>query len=202
MKNIDNCLKFQTNDTAQFRYHCIQIFEEQGFKEVKLDFSRVSDRSLSRWHSLYLKSGQKLTFLVPKSTKPNRIRHMTIPPKILSFLIAIRQQYPHLSKYKLKIFLDEFCQQEEFPIFSVSWVSKVIKKYSFFFDSGRTMKKNQSTDKIRVLTCPKAENTDLGYLQVNGIKVIWEDKTIYFLCALEIVTQQAFVKRVPSPSSL
>lgn len=204
MKTVDNCLSFAADDTAQFRYRCIQIFEQQGFKGVKLAFPGVSERSISRWRSNYLKSGKKLNSLKPISTKPHNYRQMTIPPKILSFLKAIRQQYPNLSKYKLKIFLDEFCQQENLPIFSVSWIGKVIKRYSFFFNSGRTIKKKKgkSKDKIRVLSCPKTEDTSLGYFQVDGIKVVWEDKSIYFLCALEIVTRQAFAKRVLSPSSL
>lgn len=45
MKTVDNCLSFAADDTAQFRYRCIQIFEEQGFKGVKLAFPGVSERS-------------------------------------------------------------------------------------------------------------------------------------------------------------
>jgi hypothetical protein len=203
MKTVDNCLKFQADNTAQFRYRCLLIFETQGLTGVKLAFPGVSSRSLSRWRNSYLKSGKKLSSLQPKSTRPNRCRQMVIPIKILSFLKAIRQQHPNLSKYKLKIFLDEFCLQEGLDTFSTSWIGKVIKRNSFFFANRGIIRRKQKTgNKSRVLYCPKADKINLGYLQVDGVKVVWEGQTLYFFCALEIVSRQAFVKRVINPSSL
>jgi len=158
MKTVDNCLKFQADNTAQFHYRCLLIFETQGLTGVKLAFPGVSSRSLSRWRNSYLKSGKKLSSLQPKSTRPNRCRQMVIPIKILSFLKAIRQQHPNLSKYKLKIFLDEFCLQEGLDTFSTSWIGKVIKRNSFFFANRGIIRRKQKTgNKSRVLYCPKAD---------------------------------------------
>lgn len=203
MKTVNNCLKFQASDIAQFRYRCLLIYETQGLIGVQLAFPGVSGRSLSRWYSNYLKSGKKLNSLQPKSTRPKYCRQMVVPAKILSFLKAMRQQYPSLSKYKLKIFLDEFCLQEGLSTFSVSWIGKVIKRNSFFFTNRKTIRRKQRTEnKSRILYCPKADRVNLGYLQVDGVKVVWEGQTLYFFCALEIVSRQAFAKRVVSPSSL
>lgn len=203
MKTVDNCLKFQASNTAQFRYRCLLIYETQGLVGVQLAFPGVSARSLSRWRSNYLKSGKKLNSLQPKSTRPNQCRQMIVPIKILSFLKAIRQQHPNLSKYKLKVFLDEFCLQEDLNTFSVSWIGKVIKRNSFFFANRETIRRKQTMrNKSRILYCPKADKVNLGYLQVDGVKVIWESQTLYFFCALEIVSRQAFAKRVIHPSSL
>lgn len=203
MKTVDNCLKFQASDIAQFRYRCLLIYETQGLIGVQLAFPGVSGRSLSRWRSSYLKSGKKLNSLQPKPTRPSRCRQMVVPIKILSFLKAMRQQHPNLSKYKLKVFLDEFCFQEGLNTFSTSWIGKVIKRNSFFFSNRETIRRKQKTrNKSRVLYCPKANKVGLGYLQVDGVKVVWEGQTLYFFCALEIVSRQAFAKRVISPSSL
>jgi len=48
--------------------------------------------------------------------------------------------------------------------------------------------------------CPKQKEIDLGYLQVDGIKVFFENKTYYFLAAVELKSRYSFSKRVNSLS--
>lgn len=204
MKTVNNSLAFGNSDVAQFRLRCILILERQGYAGVKLAFPNVGRRTVFRWQEKYLESGKKLTGLLPKTTRPHQVRRMVIPSDILGFLKATREQYPRLSKYKLKIFLDAFCQERALPHYSNSWIGKVIKRNAFFFKTRKPVKKQRKSkmQKLRIFRCPKQSDLSLGYLQVDGIKVCWEGQTLYFLCAVELVSRQAFAKRVSSLSSL
>ena len=204
MKTINNALGFADSDIAQFRLRCLQILEAQGFGGVRLAFPEVSRRSVFRWQRSYRHSGKRLMSLIPLSTRPHTLRQMVIPKEVLSFLKAMREQHPKLSKYKLKVFLDAFCREKDLKLHSVSWIGKVIKRHAFFFNTRRPVKQSRkySTQKIRVWRCPKQEKIRLGYLQADGLRVVWSGQTLYFLCAVELKSRQAWAKRVPSLSSL
>lgn len=204
MKSINNSLGFSSSDIAQFRLRCIKILEKQGYAGVELAFPQVSKRSVFRWQSKYRQSEKKLTGLLPLSTRPHKVRQMVIPKEILSFLKAMRQQHPKLSKYKLKVFLDAFCQENNLKTYSVSWIGKVIKRHSFFFNTRQPVKKSRKTriQKLRIWRCPKQKDISLGYLQADGLRVVWMGQTLYFLCAVELKSRQAWAKRVPCLSSL
>lgn len=204
MKTINNALGFASSDIAQFRFRCIKILESQGFAGIRLAFPEVSRRSIFRRQQHYRDSGKRLASLIPVSTRPHHLRQMVIPTVVLSFIKAIREQHPKLSKYKLKIFLDAFCQEKGIKLYSVSWIRKVIKRYAFFFNTRHPVKKSRKShiQKLRIWRCPKQEDIHLGYLQVDGLKVVWAGQTLYFLCAVELKSRQAWAKRVPSLSSL
>jgi len=204
MKTVNNSLAFGNSDVAQFRLRCITIFEKHGYSGLKLAFPTVSERSVSRWRSDFNNSGRKLMSLIPKSTKPHTCRQMEVPAKVFSFIKAIRKQHPNLSKYKVKIFLDEFCREQELVSRSDSWIGKIIKKNAFFFNTRKPVKKHRKSNKakLRVFRCPKQTEISLGYLQVDGVRVVWEGQSLYFLCAVELKSRQAYVERVSSLSSL
>lgn len=204
MKTVNNSLAFGNSDVAQFRLRCITIFEKHGYSSLKLAFPTVSERSVSRWRSDFNRSGRKLTSLIPRSTKPHICRQMVIPAKVFSFIKAVREQHPHLSKYKIKIFLDAFCEEQGITKHSNSWIGKVIKRNALFFNTRVPVKKSRKSkkQKLRIFRCPRQADISLGYLQVDGIKVCWEGETLCFLCAVELVSRQAFAKRVSSFSSL
>lgn len=204
MKSVNNSLAFGSSDIAQFRLRCIKILEDQGYAGINLAFPGVSRRSVFRWRERYLSSEKKLTSLIPRSTRPLGVRQMVIPSSILGFIKKIREEHPKLSKYKIKIFLDDFCVQNNLPCYSASWIGKVIKKHSLFFKVNRirhNKKRMHTKAKIRVSRCPKQADISLGYLQADGIKVCWNGQTCYFLSAIELTSRQAFIKRVPSISS-
>lgn len=204
MKSVNNALGFSESDVAQFRLRCIRILETQGIEGMKTAFPEVSRRSVFRWQAKYKTSGKKLSSLLPASTRPNRVRQMVVPANILSFVKAMREQHPKLSKYKLKVFLDVFCQEQELPTYSASWIGKLIKRNAFFFNTRSPVKKRRksSTQKLRIWRCPKQEDITLGYVQVDGVKVVWMGKTLYFLCAIELKSRQAWARRVTHLSSI
>ncbi len=202
MKNINNSLAFESSDVAKFRLRCIELLDTHGRKAVLTVFPDISLRSVYRWRRKYLSSQKRLSSLLPASTRPKRLRQMVVPAGILGFIKATRQQHPRMSKYKLKYFLDEFCDDEGLPHYSVSWIGKLIKRYQFFFETRKPIRaKRKTVSKTRVGYCPRLDDVYLGYLQVDGVKIHFNGKTYCFLTAIEIKSREAFVKKVKTFSS-
>lgn len=202
MKTLDTAFVFDKSEIAKFRLHCVELFLSQGWRAFHQAFPKVGRRTIYRWRKKYLDSGRRLTSLLPGSTRPKRVRQMQVPPEILGFIKALRQKHPRMSKYKLKPFLDLFCQEQGLPCYSVSWIGKVIKRYQLFFNTRRPVKrKRKQSNKQRIRSCPKLKDIKLGYLQLDGVEVVFEGVHYRFLTAIELVTRQGWVKRVPSFSS-
>lgn len=202
MTNINTALGFDSNDKAKLKLRVIEVFEKSGLEATQLAFPGISRRTIYRWRKRYLESGKRLTSLLPKSTKPHKLREMYVHPKTLGFIKELRKKYPRLSKYKIKVFLDIFCEENNLKNCSISWIGKVINRYSFFFNKRYPARRKIRKQKVtRVKYCPKQKDLKLGYLQIDGIKVFFENKNYYFLAAIELKSRQSFAKRVKTLSS-
>jgi hypothetical protein len=202
MKTVDTALNFDASDVAHFRLHCVELFISQGWIVFHQAFPQVGRRTIYRWRRTYLDSSKRLASLFPHSTKPHTVRQMQVPTEVLGFLKALRKKYPRMSKYKLKPFLDAFCQEKGKASYSVSWIGKVIVRYQLFFNSRRPVKRKRSqSKKQRISYCPKLKHVGLGYLQLDGVEIVFAGIHYRFLTAVELITRQAWVKRVPTFSS-
>lgn len=203
MKTINTAITFDSSEIAKFRLHCVELFNTQGWKAFHQAFPKVGRRTIYRWRKCYLDSEQRLTSLLPHSTRPNQVRQMQVPARILGFIKLMRLKYPRMSKYKLKPFLDIYCQEQDLPCYSVSWIGKVINRYQFFFNVRKPIKRKRSqSNKQRIKFCPKLKDVILGYLQLDGVEIVFNNTHYRFLTAIELKTRQAWVRRVPSFSSL
>lgn len=204
MHTINTALSFDCNDKAQLKLHVLKVLAEKGWDTVRIAFPGVSRASAFRWRKHYLASGKKLTSLIPQSTRPKRTRQMVVPAAVLGVLKQWRQQYPHLSKYKLKVFLDAWCEQMGLEKRSASWIGKVLTHYQLFFGTRKQVKRKRSKPRsgYRIYRCPNVSKLPVGYLQLDGVKIYWNGDSCYFLCALEVKTRQAWVLKVSSITSL
>jgi hypothetical protein len=91
---------------------------------------------------------------------------MVVPYQILGFIKELRKKYPRISKYKIKPFLDLFCEENNLKKYSVSWIGKVIGRYQFFFNTRKCVRRKRRNTKqvTRVKYCLKQKDIDLGYL--------------------------------------
>lgn len=203
MKTINSSLGFDASEVAKFRLRCIELFAKHGFVGVHTAFPDISVRSVYRWRREYLLAEKRLASLLPESTRPKKLRQMAPPVEVLSFLRAIRTQHPHLSKYKLKIFLDAWCQEQDLGLYSVSWIGKVIHRYKLFFGTRKNFRKKRrrSRSGYTVKRTPNPNKIPLGYIQLDGVKVYWAGKEILFLTALELKTRKAWAILVPTINS-
>ena len=119
MTTINTALTFDSNDKARLKLYVIELLEKTNWKTVSLAFPGVSRASAFRWKKRYLKSGKKLTSLLPISTKSHKTREMYIPSTILGFIKELRIKYSRLSKYKIKVFLLEILNTINYPIHTI-----------------------------------------------------------------------------------
>jgi hypothetical protein len=202
MHNINTALCFDSNNKAKLKLRVITLLEKSGWQAVSIAFPGISRATVYRWRKRYMDSDKKLQSLIPKSTKPHKTREMIVPAKVLKFIKELRIKYPRLSKYKIKPYLDIFCEEQRLPTYSVSWIGKVIKRYSFFFKTRKPVRRKRRTQKVkRIKYCPRQKNIKLGYLQLDGIHVVFEGRIYYFISAIELKSRQAWAKRVKSLSS-
>lgn len=203
MKTINTVLGFDSNDKAKLKLRVIEVFERSGLEATQLAFPGISRRTIYRWRKKFIESEKKLSSLLPLSTRPKRVREMIVPYQILGFIKELRKKYPRISKYKIKSFLDIFCEENNLKKYSVSWIGKVITRYKFFFSTRKQVrrKRRKTRQVTRVKYCPKQKDIDLGYLQLDGIKVYFEGKDYYFLSCIELKSRQSWAKRVGSLSS-
>lgn len=202
MTTLNTAFNFDCNDIAKFRLHVISVYEKQGMEVVLTAFPKISKRSVYRWRKRFNDSNRSLSSLIPKSTRPHHTREMIVPAPVLRFIKELRMKYPRLSKYKIKPYLDIYCQEQGLPTYSASWIGKVIKRYSFFFKTRKPVRRKRRTLKVkRVKYCPMQKDIKLGYLQLDGIHVVFAGRTFKFISAIELKSRQAWAKRVKSLSS-
>lgn len=203
MTTINTALGFDSNDKAKLRLRVIEVFEKSGPEAARAAFPGISRRTMYRWRKKFFSSQRKLSSLIPASTKPRRVREMVVPYQILGFIKKLRQDYPRISKYKIKPFLDIYCEDNNLSKYSVSWIGKVINRYQFFFNTRRCVRRKRRNKQqvTRVKYCPRQKDIRLGYLQLDGIKVYFEGSTYYFLSCIELKSRQSWAKRVHTLSS-
>ncbi len=202
MTILSTILGFDSSEQAQFTFHVLKVFYERGWKVVKLAFPNLKRPTLYRWKKTYEESGKRLNSLIPKSTKPNKVRLMQTPPPVYYLIKSLREKHPRLGKAKIKRFVDVFCKAEGIPNLSESTIGKVIKRNNLFYagkERGRKNKPNSS--KTRVIGYPRPSDTKLGYIQLDGVKFYYLGRYYYFLTAVDIVSKQAWIKLIPSLKS-
>ncbi len=202
MQTLETIMGFDSSDEAKFRFHVLEVFYASGWSAVKLAFPNLKRATLYRWKKAYESSGKRLNSLVPKSTKPKKVRFMQTPPSVYSLIKSLRLKYPRMGKAKIKRFVDEFCKEVGIETLAQSTIGKVIKRNNLFFaGKGRGRKARPNSGKTRVKGTPKASDTKPGYIQLDGVKFYYLGRYYYFLTAVDIVTKQAWVKLVPSLKS-
>lgn len=202
MKRLSGALGFSESEISKLRLRCIELLEKHSFSAVKTAYPSVSRASVYRWKQNFDRAGRKLSALLPHSTRPHKVREMTVPVGILSFLHEVRTQYPRMSKYKLKYLLDIFCEERNLPRYSASWIGKVMDRHRLFFGKRKQVyRKRRTTQKLWVNRCPKTSDTTLGYLQVDGVKIYFEGQLYCFFTGVELVSRGGWARRVKSFNS-
>lgn len=203
MTTLTTVLGFSSSEPAQFRFHVLKVYYEQGWQATSVAFPKLKRATLYRWKKVYEKSGRRLNALVPQSTTPQHTRVQTVPLSIISLIRELRKQYPRMGKAKIKKFVDQFCFTQGIEPISESSIGRTIKRFNLFYAGkakGRRAR-NDISGKQRVRLCPKVTDVEAGYLQLDGVKFYYLGKYYYFLTAIDIVSKQAWMRLVPSLKS-
>lgn len=187
--------RFSRDEIAQERFKIIQFYERFGEQATKEAFG--ADRKVIHvWKKKLMRSEGRLEALIPVSTKPYKVRTMSIAPGIIEFIRSHRGKYGRIGKEKLKPLLDAYCKEIVIPTISESTIGKIIKRHKFFFQGkpGRVYhnpdrKQPDKCKRQRVKKSPKP--LEPGYIQADSSVVHEAGVTRYLISAIDVVTKFA-----------
>jgi len=199
MKTLENSLKFDQSNPAKFRLHVLNHYYKYGWKPTTEAFG-VSKSTLYDWKKKYEQSKRKLLSLVPKKTRPKKVRQMTTDWRIVQFIHEFRKQHGNIGREKIKIFLDLYVVELEISPISCRTISKIIKRRNFFFDPVIKSKRKTKFSRDRSKKSPKVDQP--GFIEVDCIILYINGLRHNFVCCIDIYSKFAHVKKVKTISSL
>lgn len=191
MRSWVNLNGYESNDIAQFRFTVLKQCYEFGWKAAVSAFG-VPKSTLFDWKQAYERSGRRLNSLVPASTKPHRTRIMVVDLRLLQLIKAMREEYGAISKYKLKLFVDEYAKSLGIPGYGYQKIAKIIKRNHYFFDRPKKKKLKVKPLQPRLKSHPK--ETSPGYIEMDAVTIWLLGKKLYFITAIDVVTKFAWAK--------
>lgn len=198
MKTLNNCLVYEKSDIAKFRLRALNHYYRYGWKAVASAFS-LKKSTIYKWKRDFEKSKKRLISLVPKSTSPKHTRFMMVDPQLSEFIKGIREQYGNVSKYKLKIFLDEFAKSVGLSSYGTTKINKIIVRNHYYFNTPLKVRKKRKLLVSRLKRSPK--ETIPGYIEMDSITLFVMNHKYYFITVIDIVTKFAWCSMVKSLSS-
>lgn len=198
MKTLENSLKFDKSDPAKFRLHVLEHYYKYGWKPT-IEAFKVGKSTLYDWKSKYETSDKTLLSLIPKKTRPKRVRQMTTDGRLTQFIREFREQYGNIGRDKIKIFLDEYALELGVPSISPRTISKVIKRKHLFFDPPKKSKRKHQFARDRSRRSPKVIAP--GYVEMDSVVIYVNEIRHNFMCCVDIFTKFAHVRKVNTLSS-
>lgn len=193
MKTIQNSLTFDLSDIAKYRLHVLDHMEQFGYRSAMNAFG-VKKSTLYDWRKVFLQSQKRIFALVPKSTRPKKLRRMQIDPQILLFIKAVREQYGQVGKKKLKLLVDEYAVSIGKKSLGTTAIEKIIRRNHWTFPGKRKWKRRGGLKKTHQRYAPK-KNTP-GYIEMDSITIFVMSKRHCFITAIDVVTRFAWCKKV------
>jgi hypothetical protein len=184
-------------DPARFRLHVLKHYYKYGIGSA-MDAFGLPKTTIYTWKRVYEISGKKKSSLIPKSTRPHKTRRMTLNPSLVEFIKAMREEYDHIGRAKIKYFLDEYARKQCVNTYGTTKIGLIIKRKNFNF--AKKKKKHKTKPLIlRVKRSPK--ETIPGYIEMDTVHLWVLGKKHYFITAMDVVTKFAWVYLAKSPSS-
>lgn len=203
MKTVISINRSQGNKTARYRLKVLQHYWEYGL-ESTLDAFPVSRPTVFRWQKKLKDSKGKLQVLIPKSTKPRKVRQMQVSSVVVDKIKYLRKKWPNLSKHKIKPLLDVFCENNNCKTVSATTIGKVIRRNDFFYKQPEKIYHNPNRKrckkkvKTRVYQAPKHNQ---GYVEADLVETRVDGKKKYTVCWIDIGSKVAFSKTYKRKSS-
>ena len=171
----------------------MNFYEKYGEKATKEAFG--ADRKLiSKWRKRIKDNNGNLQALIPISTKPDKFRTSTTDYKIIEEIKRIRQEYYRLGKYKVKVFLDEYCIKEGLKTISASTIGLIIKRNNMFYQPKYNLPihRNYTRNKTRIMVKYSQKVKEPGTIVADTVVVRQEGITRFFYNAIDVSSKFAF----------
>lgn len=162
------------SDPAKFRKHVLDHYYQYGWRSSCNAFG-IKKSTLYDWRRLYQSSGRRMTSLVPKSTRPHHTRTMTLNPRLVEFIKAVREEFGNLGKAKIKYFLDEFAKKNNLSSYGATKIGLIIKRKDFTFGKDKSRKKTKPLNQAKKVSQKFYQDTSRWTLSICGS---WAENTI------------------------
>lgn len=196
MKTLASSLKYADADPHQFRLHVLNHGKKYGVIAAVAAFG-ISRRTYFVWKKKLTDGQGKLVSLVPRSTRPKRVRTMVVDERLLEFIKELRQEYGRIGKKKLVILVAAYAKLVGISGYGASKIGKIIKRNHYFFE--RKKLKISRASRERRKRSPKG--VPPGYLEMDCVHVWLQDTKLVFVTLIDVATRVAYAQRVPSASS-
>ena len=190
---IESLKRVDKSEIAKERLKIIKFYEQYGEKITKQAYG-VDRKVISRWRKRLKERNGDIQALVPISTRPNRFRQAETDLRIIERIRQIRQERYRLCKYKIKVYLDKFCQENGLKKISVSTIGLIIKRNNMFYQPAyklpihRAYKRDKN--RIRIKYCPKVKEP--GTIIADTEIVMCDGIRRYFYNAIDAQNKFAF----------
>jgi hypothetical protein len=131
MKTLHTSQSLEANkDIVEFRLHCLNHLATHGIKSFLSAFPNVGKSTVYDWRRIFRQSRNNPASLIPKSTRPKRLRQMRVDHRLVEFIAKVRNSdcYGFMGKDKLKPLLDAYARDLGIPSISTGTIGKIIKK--------------------------------------------------------------------------
>lgn len=183
---------FGESEVAQHRMKVMKFYELYGEAATREAFG--ADRKvISRWRRRLKEGEGRLSALVPRSTRPLKVRASSVHHKVIEYVRDLREEHPRLGKEKIKPLLDEYCKQEGFPLVSVSSIGNIIKRHKLFFQkAGRpyhdpssfSARHRREERRTKVKRSPKP--SEFGHILSDTVERFTDGIKDYFYSAMDV----------------
>jgi len=188
---LSSLRRFGSSGVAEQRMKIMQFYEKYGEKATQEAFG--ADRKvISRWRGLLKESAGDRTALIPRSTRPLRLRTSPVHHKVIAYIRNLREEHPRLGKEKIKPLLDAYCAQEHLPGISIATIGNIITRHKLFFQrSGRvyhdpSIQRGQTTRKKRTKVRHSPRPADFGHILSDTVERLTDGIKDYFYSAMDI----------------
>ena len=191
--------KFSRDEVAQERLRIIGFYDRYGEKATKEAFG-VDRKLIYIWRKRIKGCEDRLTALIPNSTKPHRARRMLTDTRIIDFIKEMRKQYPRMGKEKLKLLLDRYCEKKGIQSVAESTIGKIIKRHKLFFhrtgrvyhDANSKFAQNPRRRKKRLRIKHSPKHKDFGHFQADSSYLFLDGLKRYMISAIDSRLKFAF----------
>lgn len=199
MKTLQSSFILESSDVAKFRLHAINHHRKFGLRST-LDAFRVKKSTFYDWKRAYDQSGRRLVSLVPKKTRPHRLRTMQTDWRLVEFIRQMRHEYGNVGKNIIKPFLDAYAQELGISSLGLTTIGKIIDRRGFTFETRTRARRKTKFTKLRTRKSPRV--TKPGFIQMDSIIVYVNKERHLFMSVMDIHTKYALVELVTSLSAV
>lgn len=196
MKQADKERFLINHPEVRQRLKILNFLDKYNIK-ITLDAFEKSKSVIYLWKQKYQEGG--IYALANKSTRPYNTRRMYVDDQILKFIKDLRDQYPRLSKTKIKPLLDDYCKEKNLKTISESKIGRIIKRNNWYLYLGKRSQGNITIDRKRAFAYEVTNPGDL--FQIDTIVRFEHGIKRYIYTAIDTKSKFAFAYTYKSHSS-